>query len=200
MKIRIDLKILIFLIIFYFTHQIKSYLIVMFFSIFHEMGHILTGLILKEKLEKIEIMPFGFSACFGYKYKEKYYSIKEIIITLAGPCTSGILAILCKYIDMIYITKHEAIYVNLLIMFFNLMPLYPLDGGRILKRILHIKFDTIKTETLITKITEINLIILTITSSILVYYYKNIAIFLICIFLWIIVKKEKNGKSIAILQ
>lgn len=171
----------------------------MFFSFFHEIGHILIGLILKVKLEKIEIMPFGFSANFIYNYEDKYYNIKEILIILAGPLTSGILAILSYYIQFINITVQQAIYANLLIMIFNLIPLYPLDGGRILKRILHIKFGTVKTELLITKITEINLIILTIMSSILVYYYKNIAIFFICIFLWIIVKKEKNGKSIDIL-
>ena len=171
----------------------------MFFSFFHEIGHILIGLILKVKLEKIEIMPFGFSANFIYNYEEKHHNIKELLITLAGPVTSGILVILSCYIEFIYITKQEAIYANLLIMIFNLIPLYTLYGGRILKRILHIKFGTIKTELLINKITEINLIILTIMSSILVYYYKNIAIFFICIFLWIIVKKEKNSKSLAIL-
>ena len=89
------------------------------------------------------------------------FNWKVVVFTLLCSAIYVLLAILCNYMGMIYITKQETIYTNLLIMFFNLIPIYPLDGGRILKRILHIKFDTIKTETLITKITEINLIILT---------------------------------------
>ena len=64
LKIRIDFKILIFLFLFYLTNQIGIYLTVMFFSIIHELGHIVMGLILKMKLEKIEIMPFGLSVSF----------------------------------------------------------------------------------------------------------------------------------------
>ena len=32
------------------------------------------------------------------------------------------------------------IYSNLLIFIFNMLPIYPLDGGRILKAIVHIKY------------------------------------------------------------
>ena len=39
LRIRIDLKILVFLIIFYFTNQIREYLIIMFFCVIHEIGH-----------------------------------------------------------------------------------------------------------------------------------------------------------------
>ena len=56
LRIRIDLKIIIFFMIFYFTNQIKIYLIIMFFCTIHELGHILMGVILKMKPEKLEIM------------------------------------------------------------------------------------------------------------------------------------------------
>ena len=55
MRLRIDLKILIFIALFYFTKQIEIYLIIMFFSFIHELGHLITGLILKMKLEKLEV-------------------------------------------------------------------------------------------------------------------------------------------------
>lgn len=192
MKIRIDLKILIFLIIFYFTGQIKLYLLVMFFSVIHEIGHIIIGIILKMKPQKLELMPFGLSVSFYTDFSEKNFNIKEILVAAAGPITSLLLAIL--------IPNQEAAYSNLLILFFNLIPLYPLDGGRIIKGILHTKIGTIETEKLVTKISNITMIVLTVISSIAVYYYKNIAIFLICIFLWSIVLKEKNNKTLAILR
>ena len=200
MKIRIDLKILICLIIFYFTKQIKIYLIVMLFAFLHELGHIIVGIILKKKIEKIEIMPFGLSAAFYTDYDDKYYNIKEIFVAIAGPISSLIFSILFNYIELPGLEKQDAIYANLLILFFNLIPLYPLDGGRIIKGILHIILGSEKSENITNKISNVTIIILTVISSIAVYYYKNIAIFLICIFLWSLALKEKNDKTLAILQ
>lgn len=190
MRIRIDLKILIFLIIFYFTHQLSNYLIIMFFCLIHELGHIIVGLILKAKLEKIEIMPFGLRASFNTDFDDN--KIKEIFITLAGPITSLALAILC--------TQQQAIYSNILILIFNLIPIYPLDGGRIIKGILHIKLGIVKADNLSDKISYITMIIVTVISSVAIYYYQNVAIFMICIFLWFIVLQEKNAKTLAIFQ
>ena len=172
----------------------------MFFSILHEIGHIITGAFLKMKLDKIEIMPFGLSAAFYTNFDDKKFKIKEIIIALAGPITSSLLVILCNYINFTYITTEEAVYANLLILCFNLIPLYPLDGGRVIKGIIYTKMGIIQTENIVNKISNITMIVLTIISSIAVYYYKNIAIFLVCIFLWSVVLQEKNNKTIAILQ
>ena len=43
MRIRIDLKIIIFAIIFFLTKQLKIYAIIMFFCFLHELGHIVNG-------------------------------------------------------------------------------------------------------------------------------------------------------------
>ena len=208
MKIRIDLKIFIFLIIFYFTHQIKIYIIIMFFSFLHELGHIIVGVILKMKIEKIEMLPCGFSSSFqanlkDYEYKIKnanLLTLKKMIIALAGPILSLTLVIIFTYVNIPYITKQDVIYSNLLISIFNLIPLYPLDGGRIIKGILHIEFGKDKSESLTNSVSKTTIIVLTIVSSIAVYCLKNVAIFLICIFLWSIILKEKNGKILDILR
>ena len=197
MRIRIDLKILIFLLIFYFTNQIRIYLIIMLFSVIHEMGHIVVGLILKLRPYKIEIMPVGLNVAFYSEINNKY---KEILISLAGPITNFILAIICQHIDLKYMTTQEAVYSNLLILLFNIIPIYPLDGGRIIKGILDINVGIIKSEKIINRKKKITIIILTIISSITVYYYKNFAIFLTCIFLWNLVLREKSDKTLAILR
>lgn len=208
MKIRIDLKIFIFFAIFYFTNQIKIYIIIMFFSLLHELGHIIVGIMLKMKLEKIEILSCGFSSSFkanlrDYKYKIKnanLLTLKNLIIAMAGPVVSIIMVIIFTYIDIQYITKQEAIYSNLLIAIFNLIPLYPLDGGRIIKGILHIEFGREKSESIVSNVSRMTIVILTIISSIAVYCLKNVAIFLICIFLWSLIIKEKNSKTLDILR
>ncbi len=200
MRIRIDLKILIFLFVFFLTNQIEIYLIIMFFCLLHELGHIIMGIILKMKPEKIELMAFGLSSSFKANSKDgkikikngNLLQLKEILIALAGPILSIVLVIIYMYIEPIYITREVAIYSNLLIMIFNLLPIYPLDGGRIIKGILHIEFGEKKADILVNKISNIIMILMTIISSIAVYYYKNIAIFFICIFLWIILLRENK--------
>ena len=165
----------------------------MFFSFLHELGHIIVGIMLKMKLEKIEILPCGFSSSFKANLRDYKYKIKNANLLILKN-------LIITYIDIQYITKQEAIYSNLLIAIFNLIPLYPLDGGRIIKGILHIEFGREKSESIVSNVSRMAIVILTIISSIAVYCLKNIAIFLICIFLWSLIIKEKNSKTLDILR
>lgn len=195
MRLRIDLKILIFIALFYFTKQIEIYLIIMFFSFIHELGHLITGLILKMKLEKLEVLPYGCAVSFKIQEQDikrkigkgNILELKKIIVALAGPIVSLIIAFISLKCYFIYLNKTNVVYSNILIALFNLIPIYPLDGGRIINGILHIKYGDTKSQILTQRISYITMIILTIISSISVYYFKNISIFLICIILWMIV-------------
>ena len=202
LKLRIDLKIIVVILIFLFTGQLKTYCIIMFFCFLHELGHIITAKLFKMQIEKIEILPCGFSASF-FSYNSsgfpKGFSMQELIVTLAGPIVSLILALSFQYIDdtnFTILTKQEIVYSNILILIFNLLPLYPLDGGRILKNILNIKLRGNNTDNIINKVSSVTIILLTIVSSIAVYYFKNIAIFLVCIFLWNIILSNKLKKNV----
>ena len=53
MIFRIDLKIFLILILFYFTNQIEVYTLIMIFAILHELSHLIAGLILKMKVKRI---------------------------------------------------------------------------------------------------------------------------------------------------
>ena len=200
MRIRIDLKIFIFLILFYLTNQIEVYLIIMFFCIIHELGHIIAGFFLGMSTEKLEIMPYGLTISLKVKPKDLNLKIKKgtllelkkIIVAIAGPFLSLVIAIVFTYLDIPIIIKQEVVYSNILILLFNLIPIYPLDGGRILKGILYIEMGNKKSKIIVNQISNIIMIILTIICSISVYYFKNIAIFLICIALWIITLQENK--------
>ena len=198
MRFRIDLKIFIFLIIFYFTKQIEIYAMIMLFALIHELGHLLAGLLMGMKPEKIELMPFGVSISFKKKV-EKYnkkikkgnmLEIKKILVALAGPLTNFIIIIIASNINIDLFKALIIIYTNFLIMIFNLLPIYPLDGGRILKGILHINFGIRKSEFYTNIISKITVAIITILSSVLILYIHNIAIALIDMYLWYLVIKE----------
>ena len=193
MRFKIDLKIFLFLIIFYFTKQIHIYALIMIFAFIHELGHLLAGVLCGMKPEKLEIKPYGVSISF--KLFPKDYNIKigkanklevkKILVALAGPVTNLLIIIVSLNLPIELLTKLMIIYSNILITIFNLIPIYPLDGGRIVKSILSIMFGKRKAEKYINNISFISLIFVTFVSSILIYIIENIAIFLIVIVLWI---------------
>ncbi len=83
------------------------------------------------------------------------------------------------------------IYSNLLLMIFNLLPIYPLDGGRIIKGVLHIFLGKVKSEKYSNRISFMILILVTFIASIAIYKIENIAIFLIVLVLWGIFIREE---------
>ena len=198
MRFRIDLKIFIFLIIFYFTRQIEIYSILMLFALIHELGHLLTGLLVGMQPEKLELMPFGVAISFKIKPEEynkkikkgNQLEIKKILVALAGPITNFIVIVIILNLNIELFKALTIIYTNFLIVIFNLLPIYPLDGGRILKGILHINIGKQKVEKYINIISKITVTILTIIASILILHVHNIAFILICMYLWYLILKE----------
>lgn len=190
MRIKIDLKIFLIVILFFITRQIQIYATIMFFAFIHELGHLLVGLLLGIKTEKIELKPYGVSIAFkptfdDYNKKIKNANIlelKKIIIALAGPITNLIIAFSC--ISLRYNSIDVIVYSNLLLTIFNMIPIYPLDGGRILKGALHIVYGKRKAEKCINNISFITILLITLISSVAIYCLKNISIFFIVLILW----------------
>jgi stage IV sporulation protein FB len=164
----------------------------MLFALVHELAHLLVGILLKLKPKSAQIMPFGFSIYF--EDYSKQYEIKKILIALAGPVINLVLVVM----GCIYNWKEQIIYANLLIGLFNLIPLYPLDGGRILKYILKLTTNGEDADELVHQISKIILILLTAVASIGILYMENIAILFVIAYLWAIMidsRKDYKMKS-----
>lgn len=204
MGIKIDLKIFLFGLLFFWTRQIEIYAIMMIFAFLHELGHLGAGLLLGFKPKLLKITPVGFQiefkTCFkDYNKKIKQGNrlcIKKMLIYLAGPMINMILILIGMIINMEQIASREIIiYSNLLLVIFNLLPIYPLDGGRILKEIVHIFKGKEIAYQKTTKLSFMTVIILTMITSIFILYIHNIAILIILTYLWwLVIKNQREYK------
>ena len=202
MQIKLDLKIFIFIIIFVLTRQIEIYGMLMLFAFLHELGHLLAGVILGFKPKSLKINPLGLSISFWIKaedYNRRIFqgnilAVKKLLIAMAGPMINFILVLIFSAFDFKLgdIDQELLIYSNILIGLFNLIPIYPLDGGRILKNILYIFTGLEDTYGYINLVSHISIIILTMFSSIMILYLQNIAVLLIIGYLWYLVIAENK--------
>lgn len=64
MQIKIELKIFLFILLFFLTKQIETYGLLMAFALLHELGHLVCGVCLKLKPKTLKIMPLGISLTF----------------------------------------------------------------------------------------------------------------------------------------
>ena len=206
MRIRIHLKIFLFILLFCLTNQIEIYGLLMLFAFFHELGHLGMGLLLGLKPESITIMPLGLSIAFrsnpeDYNEKRKRgtrLAVRKMLIAIAGSLTNIVFIILFLVLPLKLPeqTRLHCIYANILIGLFNLLPIYPLDGGRILKNIFHLTSGLKIANRLMYQISNSTVILLTAISSIAILYFQNIAILFIIVYLWGLVISENKKYQI----
>lgn len=149
------------------TGYFKNFIIFTLIIIVHEFGHILAALFFKWKIEKVIILPFGGITIFNEDIDKSL--VEEFIIAISGPIFQIVLYLIFKdnYLFNLY---------NKIILVFNLIPIYPLDGSKILNVILN-KFISFKTSHLITIYISLILIFIIILNNL------NLMLFLIFIFL-----------------
>lgn len=188
MSIKIDVKIFALIFFLLLGRQSDVYLIIFAFAIIHELGHLICGLVLGLRPESIKIMPVGLSILF----KRKTISwTKEMLVCFAGPLVNFIIAYLLIVSDRT-IQSLNIIYANLLIGIFNLIPIIPLDGGRMLKIILKRFCPLTKAYWYLRIISNIAMVILSIIAIIGTFYLKNIFILVTLGYLWVIVITENK--------
>lgn len=128
--------------------------ILMFGSVLlHELGHSVVALRYKVPVRSIRLLIFGGVAQIG---AEPPSAIAEFWIAIAGPITSFALAILFSLLQplvsafapILALAKYLA-YINGTLGLFNLIPGFPLDGGRVFRAILWGTMHSLRRATLI---------------------------------------------------
>lgn len=106
-----------------------SYFLVIFI---HELGHYYVAKYCGYKLSKFSLSPYGVSlSYYGQTLEQK----DEIYIALAGPVVNLVVALITVAFWWIfptfYLVSYNFVEVNLIIALTNLLPAFPLDGGRV---------------------------------------------------------------------
>lgn len=117
-----------------FTGDLLLFLMSALVATQHECAHAFAAAKLGYKLNKIVLMPFGAvidGDMRGLSFKD------EIFVAVCGPlcnlATAGFFVALWWFYPTLYAYTDTACYASLSVALVNILPAYPLDGGRVLK-------------------------------------------------------------------
>ncbi len=134
----------------YWFMGISASLLLFFSVLLHELSHSLVAKAKKIKVESITLFFFGGVAGID---DEDMKPMDELQMSLAGPIFSLILAGICfaifKFNGNVILTgiMYYLFQLNLILAIFNLVPGYPLDGGRAFRAILYAYYKDLKKAT-----------------------------------------------------
>lgn len=104
--------------------------------LFHELSHTIAAIAIGLRVDKIILYPFGVNLRLKNKFVHSLFD--EIILYMSGPLFNIIFA-LCALIgygiSQNYVLQY-LYFMNIALFVCNMLPIFPLDGGVILKKIL----------------------------------------------------------------
>ena len=140
MKIRVHKGLILLAIIAIALNFGEQFFIVFLLALAHEMGHVATAAVLGVGVKRIHFTPLGMTAVLVDF--EKLRTLIKAVILIAGPFVNLAL------IPIFYIMNRPFLWqANLILFIFNMLPIYPLDGGRLLSTVLSKKIGMISANT-----------------------------------------------------
>ena len=126
-KIKWHFSFFLYLILAIFGGLIKEVFIVLILLIMHELGHFFFLRLFKYEVKEVDVFPFGLIMTFSEHKND--FNYKKVLISSGGIIGNLILCFLLFPFQNWFIA-------NVFILIINLLPIFPLDGGRIMSSIL----------------------------------------------------------------
>lgn len=131
-----------------FWGSVKNVAIYIIVVLLHEFGHFIIARSRGYKIKKFYLMPYGVCMSFDENLINEN---DELLIAIAGPAINLFFVLLCITLwwcfpEVYYYTDYFC-FCNMILALFNLIPCFPLDGGRILVSILSKKYDRQRVQT-----------------------------------------------------
>lgn len=115
-------------------NRFNGILFLYIFGLIHELSHVFVAKIFKIRTKEIIMYPTGFNA----KIEDIYllHPIKQLLILISGPASYFISLLLIKLLFEVNLISSYGLRLaqeyNMMILLFNIIPIYPLDGGKII--------------------------------------------------------------------
>lgn len=144
-RVEVSYLILVFLLAAMITKTAGSYLLTFLFIIIHEAAHIITALLSGAGVYNIRFLPVGLNAVIDDGVCSRR---QRVAIYSAGPFMSFLLAVIFSIIIIVLESNSPVLkmgaYINFYLCGFNLLPILPLDGGKLAMELLSARLGVFK--------------------------------------------------------
>ncbi len=149
--------------------------------IIHELGHVSVARAYHWRVSRIQLLPFG-----GVAEVEEWGNkdpVEEFMVSLAGPFLNGVMWGIAWIFGRIGFWElewaHYFMWCNAIIAGFNLLPLWPLDGGKMVQALLSMGLPYRRAVYLTYFISFSGLLILLVVSLSILWFHLNLFVIVI---------------------
>lgn len=162
-------------------------------ALLHECGHIFYAYKTGYECKNVKLMPYGAAAVCDL---EGISTADEIKLALSGPLVNAAICVavagLWWFYPETYAYTDTVMSANTAMLFINLLPAYPLDGGRVLSCAIK-KFSSVKAAEITVKI--IGSVTGLIFIALFFLFYKNVSLLFMAMFLFASVFEKRPPAS-----
>lgn len=192
----LDINYLLFvvLLIMFLAGYLKKFLLTFASMLLHEMGHVAAAVLLGKKVSAVKLLPVGLSACM----QENTCSRWENIIIYSGGPSVNILLSMSAYIMNAYglfdsDAGHFFMLLNIYLALFNMIPLLPLDGGKILREVMALRLGLLLANSYVVKASAVLSLLLALLGAIQMFNSPhNFSLFVIGLYIFFYLDSEKE--------
>ncbi|WP_220784038.1 stage IV sporulation intramembrane metalloprotease SpoIVFB [Bacillus sp. BML-BC051] len=183
-----------------FTARFKELLLLFCIVLIHELGHAFAAAHYNWRIKKIQLLPFG-----GVAELEEHGNKllkEELVVVIAGPI-QHIWMMAVGYIvfeagwlgaDLYYFF----IWNNIIILAFNLLPIWPLDGGKVLFNVLSYRFPYLQAHEKMMKLSCVFFSVILVWQ--LLWNSNNIMMWVLLIFLAVSLYQEWKQRQYSFMR
>lgn len=189
MKIKLHLLCIPLVFLMIFTGQIAYYAIILSSLLWHEAGHLLMAMLCGVKVKSCVITPYGGE--IEFENPAVVPATALLWIALGGPIATILGIGLAFFMPELLATK--LINVQLVLLAINVLPIIPLDGGRIFLACFFLFYPSVRALEYYYWLSLIIAFILFLIT--LCYLPQSIFLAILCLFIWLQVLKEWNYRK-----